>query len=435
MKYQNPEPSLFICNRSSFVDQIEPNSLAIFNSNDEFPRSGDAHFPFKQNADLFYLCGIDQEQTVLLLFPDSPNPRYREILCLRETNEHIAVWEGNKLSKEEASRISGISKEGILWVSEFDAVLTVCMHYVQYVYLNTNENDRYLPIVPYRDLRFIQILRENYPLHDYKRAAPILRGLRQKKKKEELTLIRQAITITSKAFNRVARFLRPGVSEFEIEAEVIHEFIKSRATGHAYNPIIASGSNSCVLHYNDNDRTCEDGDVVLMDFGAEYGNYNADLTRTLPVNGRFSDRQRQVYEAVVRIMDQAKVMLRPGLLLDEYRLETDLIAEAELLDLGLIRPNELGTGLKPGTAFRKFYPHGISHFLGLDVHDIGDRFTRLEEGMVLTVEPGIYVRNENLGIRLENDVYITAQSNEDLMEGVTIAADAIEDLMNMKPQS
>lgn len=429
MKYLPIKSTLFSDNRKSFQSHMQKNSLCILNSSDEFPRSGDQNFIFKQNADIFYLSGIDQEQTILLLFPDSPNPKYREILFLRETNEHIAVWEGHKYTREDAAATSGIPLNQIFWLKDFENILPTCMHYAQQIYLNTNENDRYVHQTDYRDLRFIRQLRERYPLHTFLRAAPILSDLRMYKSQAEILLTEKAISITGNAFERILGFLKPGIFEFELEAEIIHEFTRSRASGHAYNPIIASGAQACILHYNENNRVCADGDLVLMDFGAEYANYNADMSRTVPVNGRFSPRQREVYEAVLRIFKEARTLLVPGKLLEDYRRETDQLAENEIYALGLIRKSDLGIQ-KPGAAFRKFYPHGISHFLGLDVHDVGNRYTVLEPGMLLTCEPGIYIPAESMGIRLENNILVTENGNIDLMGGIPMEIDEIEDMMN-----
>lgn len=430
MKYLPINSALFTQNREKFTGKMQKDSLCILNANDEFPRSGDQNFAFRQNSDLFYLCGIDQEQTILLLYPDAPNPRHRQLLFLRETNEHIAVWEGHKYTRSEAAQVSGIPVEQIYWLKDFDNLLPTCMHYAQQVYLNTNENDRYGNQTDYRDLRFIRSLREKYPLHSFLRAAPLLSNLRMYKSVTETGLTAEAVAITGKAFDRVLKFITPGVSEYELEAEIIHEFIRNRASGHAYSPIIASGSQACILHYNDNNRICQEGDLVLMDFGAEYGNYNADMSRTIPVSGRFTPRQRQVYEAVLRIFKQARNLLKPGKLLEDYRQETDRIAELEILGLGLISEAELTENNGNISVFKKFYPHGISHFLGLDVHDVGNRYTLLEPGMLLTCEPGIYIPAESLGIRLENNILITESGNIDLLAHIPIEIDEIEAIMN-----
>lgn len=428
MKYETINNDLFKLNRKNFTEKLQKNAIAIFHSNDEFPRSGDQLFPFKQNADIFYLTGIDQEKSVLVLFPDSPDPKFREALFLLETNEHIAVWEGHKYTKEEARQVSGI--QSVFWLDSLDKVLPSLLHYAERVYLNSNENDRYVHSVPYRDLRFGRDLMDKFPFHEYLRAAPILRDLREIKSTIEVELIRKACDITGHAFRRVLDFVKPGVKEYEIEAEIIHEFIRRRATGHAYHPIIASGANACVLHYGENNRKCRDGDVILMDFGAEYGNYNADLSRSIPVNGRFTDRQRAVYNAVLRVMKESIQMLVPGTIPTEYIKEVGKLMESELLGLGLISRHDVEKQTDDAPAFRKYFMHGISHHLGIDVHDIGHRYREMAPGMIFTCEPGIYIPEEGLGIRLENNILITEDGNVDLMTGIPLEADEIEELMN-----
>ncbi|WP_225975222.1 aminopeptidase P family protein [Anseongella ginsenosidimutans] len=415
MKYETINNDLFKLNRKNFTEKLQSNSIAIFHSNDEFPRSGDQHFPFKQNADIFYLSGIDQEKSVLVLFPDCPDPKYREALFLLETNEHIAVWEGHKYTKEEARQVSGI--QSVFWLQEYEKLLPLLLHYAEKVYLNSNENDRYVHTVPYRDLRMGRELMAAFPLHHYVRSAPIIRALREIKSTTEVELIRKACNITGKAFRRVLGFVNPGVKEYEIEAEIIHEFIRSRASGHAYHPIIASGASACVLHYGENNKECKDGEVILMDFGAEYGNYNADLTRSIPVNGRFTDRQRAVYNAVLRVMKEAIQLLVPGTVPMEYTKEVGKLMESELLSLGLISRHDVEKQREEAPVYKKYFMHGISHHLGLDVHDIGHRYQKMAPGMVFTCEPGIYIPEEGLGIRLENDILITEDGNIDLMGG------------------
>lgn len=430
MKYETINNRLFIENRKNFVEKLLPGSMAIINSNDEYTRSGDQNFPFHQNADLFYLSGIDQEETILIIFPDSPIPAYREILFLKKTNEHIAVWEGHKYTKEEARAASGI--ETIVWLEDFKTILHMLMNYADNIYLNTNDNDRYVYTNQYRDLRFAKELMEQYPVHHYHRAAPLLRDLRAVKSDIEVQLTQRACDITGQAFRRVLKFVKPGVAEYEIEAEIIHEFIKNRATGHAYNPIIASGPNACVLHYNDNNQICKDGDVILFDFAAEYANYNADLSRSIPVNGRFTDRQKAVYNAVRRVMKEATKMLVTGTILDEYHKEVGKIMEAELIALGLLNKSEVEKQDPKMPLYKKYFMHGTSHFLGLDVHDIGNRYQKMKPGMLFTCEPGIYIPEEGLGIRLENDILITKDGNIDLMKNIPIEAEEIEEIMNSK---
>jgi Xaa-Pro aminopeptidase len=428
MKYLPVDNNLFTNNRKSFVSRIKPASVALFYSNDEFPRSGDQAFLFKQNPDFFYLSGIDQEQSILLLFPDCPNPLYKEVLFLRQTNEHIAVWEGHKYTKEEARVASGI--QNIFWLSDFDNILHSIINYANHIYINTNENDRYAHTVPYRDIRMLEDLRRKYPLHNYERSALIMRDLRVIKSEPEIELTKKACAITRDAFIRVLKFVEPGVAEYEIEAEVIHEFIRQRATGHAYNPIIASGKNAIVLHYVDNNQICNDGDVILFDFGAEYGNYNADMSRSIPVNGRFTPRQRQVYDAVLRVMRAATQMIVEGTVWNEYHDEVGKIMTSELIGLGLLTKHDVEKQDPKLPAYKKFFMHGTSHHLGLDVHDFASRYKPFEVGNLLTCEPGIYIPDEGLGIRLENNILITKGGNIDLMADIPIEAEEIEEIMN-----
>jgi Xaa-Pro aminopeptidase len=428
MKYPAPEASLFILNRNNFNKQLKPKSVAVFNANDEQLRSGDQNFIFRQNPDLFYLSGIDQEQTILLLFPDCPNPLYKEVLFLRQTNEHIAVWEGHKYTKEEARKVSGIQQ--VFWLEEFWNVLQSIIHYADHIYLNTNENDRYVHTVPYRDLRFIQELKERYPLHQYERSALIMRNLRPVKSAVEVELTKKACQITRDAFVRVLKFTKPGVNEYEIEAEIIHEFIRQGATGHAYNPIIASGANANILHYNDNNQICQSGDVILFDFGAEYANYNADMSRSIPVNGRFTKRQKEVYQAVLRVMRAATKLLVAGTIWNEYHEEVGRIMESELIGLGLLDKHAVAKQDSAAPLYKKYFMHGTSHHLGLDVHDFASRYKAFEAGNILTCEPGIYIPEEGLGIRLENNILITANGNIDLMADIPVEAEEIEEIMN-----
>jgi Xaa-Pro aminopeptidase len=428
MKYLRISPDLFINNRNNFVSRLKSNSIAIFNSSDEFPRSGDQTFIFKQNPDFFYLTGIDQEQCCLILFPDCPNPVYKTVLFLRQTNENIAVWEGHKYTKEEATATSGIT--AVYWTDDFDNILHSIIHYADNIYLNTNENDRYSHSVAYKDLRFIKQMQENYPLHNYIRVAPVMRELRAIKSPVEVELTQKACAITRDAFIRVLKFVKPGVAEYEIEAEIIHEFIRQRATGHAYNPIIASGHNANILHYNDNNQVCNDGDVILFDFGAEYANYNADLSRSIPVNGRFTQRQREVYNAVLRVMNESKKMLLAGTIWNEYHEEVGKIMTSELIGLGLISKHDVEKQNPAMPAYKKYFMHGTSHHLGIDVHDFASRYQPFAVGNILTCEPGIYIPAEGLGIRLENDILITEGGNIDLMADIPIEADEIESIMN-----
>ncbi len=428
MKYLPIQNILFTNNRKNFSERIIANSLAIFHSNDEFPRNGDQTFPFKQNADFFYLTGIDQEQSVLILYPDCPNPLYREVLFLRQTDEHIAVWEGHKYTKEEAKQASGI--QSIYWLQDFDAILHSIINYADNIYINTNENDRYSYQVPYRDVRMFEQLRNRYPLHHFERSAVILRDLRAVKSDIEIELTRKACEITRDGFVRVLKFVKPGVAEYEVEAEFSHEFLRQRATGHAYNPIIASGANANVLHYIDNNQLCKDGDMLLLDVGAEYANYNADMTRTIPVNGRFSKRQRDVYEAVLRVMRAAANLIGPGVILSEYQEEVGKVMTGELIGLKLLEKHAVEKQDPKMPLYKKYFMHGTSHHLGLDVHDFANRYKAFEVGNILTCEPGIYIPEEGFGIRLENDILITENGNVDLMADIPLEADHIEDIMN-----
>ncbi|GAA4375918.1 aminopeptidase P N-terminal domain-containing protein [Hymenobacter koreensis] len=427
MRYGSISPDLFTNNRRNFERQLLPASLAIFHSNDVMPTNADGTLAFRQNNDLFYLAGVDQEESILLLFPDAKLPQYREILFLKETSEHILVWEGYKLTKEQAREQSGVKT--IMWLDSFKQVLHALMNEAEHVYLNTNEHIRAVVEVQTRDARFIREIREQYPLHNYKRAAPILHNLRAIKHPEEIRLMRRACEITGNAFRRLLGFVKPGVMEYEIEAEIVHEFIRSASRGPAYGSIIASGANACILHYVSNDRECHDGDVLLLDFGAEYGNYAADLSRSIPVNGKFTERQRQVYEAVLRVMKFAKSQLVAGNNIEEYHAAVGRTMEQELIGLGLLNQGDVNNQDPAAPLYKKYFMHGTSHYLGLDVHDVGAKYRVFEPGMVYTVEPGIYIREEGLGIRLENDVVITRSQCEDLMEDIPLEADDIERLM------
>ncbi len=427
MKYLSIDAKLFIENRERYKSLLQPNSIAFFNANDEMPKNGDGNFPYRQNSDLFYLTGIDQEQTILVIFPDAPISKYKEILFLKKTNEHIAVWEGHKYTKEEARNASGI--QSIYWLEDYNSIIPMLMNHAKNVYVNINENDRFSSEVPYRELRFAKELQNKYPVHTYHRSGPIMAQLRSIKHDIEIKLMQKAIDITEKAFRRVMRFVKPGVMEYEIEAEITHEFIRKRANGHAYTPIIASGKNANVLHYIDNNMECKTGEVILMDFGAEYANYAADLTRCVPVSGEFSDRQRDVYNAVLRVMRQATKMLVPGNTIEKYHLEVGKIMEGELIGLGLLDKNEVKNQNPEMPLYKQYFMHGTSHFLGLDVHDIGNRYEPMKPGMIFTCEPGIYIPQENLGIRLENDILITTKDPIDLMASIPVEVEEIEEAM------
>jgi len=428
MKYLPVSSELFVQNRRRLAKMLKPNSIAIFVSNDEMPRSADSHHTFRQNADLFYLTGIDQEKTILVLFPDHPLENNREILFIRRTNEIIAVWEGHKFTMEEAQNTSGI--ENIYWEESFENMLAPLMYQAQNCYLNLNEHSRMHNSVPDKEMRFARSMRESFPLHNYERAAPVMHCLRAEKSNIEIDLMRKAVDITGSAFRRVLGFVKPGVYEYEIEAEIQHEYLINRASGPAYPSIIASGKNSCILHYNVNNQVCQDGDVLLMDFGADYANYAADLTRTIPVNGRFSPRQLAVYNAVLRTLNFAKELLRPSTLIEEYHKEVGRFMESELIQLGLLDAKAVAAQHPDRPLYKKYFMHGTSHFLGIDVHDVGNRYLPLRAGMVLTCEPGIYIPEENLGIRLENDILVTNGSPVDLMENIPIDPMEIMELMN-----
>lgn len=428
MRYIPAGKELYMQNRKNFSKRINSSSIAIFNSNDPSPTSADGTMPFIQQTDIFYLSGIDQEESILLIFPDAHENNNREILFIRETNEEISIWEGHKYTKDEAREISGI--QSIFWVSQFDEIFNTLVFQAEFIYLNSNEHLRAKNEVETRDGRFTNWCKSNYPLYKYERSQPILHELRTIKSHLEIKQLGKAIDITESGFRRVLKFIDPGVMEYEIEAELLHEFISNRSRRFAFQPIIASGYNACVLHYIENKDQCRDGDLVLMDIGAEYGNYNADLTRCAPVNGRFSERQKSVYNAVLRVQRAAMEMLTPGNTIPEYHKEVGTIMERELVDLGLLSKTDIKNQDPMRPAYKKYFMHGTSHHLGLDVHDYGYPQMKMKAGMVLTVEPGIYIREENLGIRLENDVVITDNGIVDLMKNIPIETEEIEEIMN-----
>ncbi len=428
MRYSSINKDLFVHNRQNLGKQLPPKSIAVLHANDIMPTNADGTMGFVQNSDLFYLSGIDQEETVLVLFPDFPDENYREILFLRETNEEIAIWEGHKYTKEEAREASGIAT--VLWLSQFDKIFNTLMAEAGHVYLNTNEHLRAEVGVETRDARFIKHCQQRYPLHRYERLAPLMHRLRAVKSDHEIDLLQQACDITEEGFRRVLSFVKPGVAEYEIEAEYIHAFVRRRSRGFSYQPIIASGKNACVLHYIDNNAVCQDGELLLMDVGAEYARYYADMTRTIPVSGRFTDRQRQVYNAVWRVQQEAMQMLRPGNVIKEYHKEVGKVMESELIALGLLDRTEVKNQDEKHPLYKQYFMHGTSHHLGLDVHDVGNVYRAFEPGMVLTVEPGVYILEESLGIRLENNVVITEDGLHDLMRNIPIEADEIESLMH-----
>jgi len=416
--------------RARFRQHLEKGGLALFHSNDIMPTSADGSMPFKQASDIFHLTGIDQEETILLLFPDAVDPKDREILFVRETSELIAIWEGAKFSQQEARDLSGIAT--VLWTSSYEATIKRLVPQCEHLYLNSNEHLRQHNEVETREDRKNAELRAQYPLHSVKRSAPIMHRIRSRKTQEEVAQMKRAIAITGKAFERVCGFVKPGVKEYEIEAEITHEFLRNGSRGHAYTPIIASGYNACVLHYITNDQVCNDGDVILMDFGSEYGGYASDLTRCIPVNGRFTDRQRAVYNAVLRVKNEATQLLRPGTLLADYHKEVGKIMESELIGLGLIDKTDVAKQDPERPLYKKYFMHGTSHFLGLDVHDVGLWNEMIQPDMVFTVEPGIYIREEKLGIRLENNILVTRENPIDLFADIPVEADAVEELMSKR---
>jgi Xaa-Pro aminopeptidase len=429
MKYDLIDNKLFIKNRSKFMARMKPHSLAVFNSNDIYPIGADSTLPFQQQRDLFYLSGADQEETILLLFPDAVEEKHREILFVRETNDHIAVWEGAKLTKEGAYQVSGIKT--VYWLTEFDKVFYGLMTEADTIYFNTNEHYRQSVETQTREDRFILRCKEKFPAHQWAKSSPILQGLRGVKEPEEIALMQRACDITEKGFRRLLHFVKPGVWEYEVEAELLHEFIRNRSRGFAYTPIIASGNNANVLHYVENNRQCKDGDLLLLDTAAEYANYSSDLTRTIPVNGRFTKRQREVYEAVLRVKKEATKMLVPGTDWAEYHKEVGKIMTSELLQLGLLDKIDVKNESKDWPAYKKYFMHGTSHHLGLDTHDYGELKTPMKANMVFTVEPGIYIPEEKTGIRLEDDVVIQEKGEPfNLMKNIPLEADEIEDLMN-----
>ena len=431
MKYQSINKQLFIDNRKRFTAQMKPNSIAIFRSNYEYVRNGDATTEFKQHSDLFWLTGIDQEDTFLVLFPDSPDATYRECLFLKQTNATIAVWEGHKYTKEEAIAASGINS--IFWNDNFESAIRSKINYAENIYLTLNENDRFSYKAPYSDLDFAKQILDQYPLHHFHRAAPILQRLRSEKSELELELTKHAIGISKKGVERLLGFVKPGVMEYEVEAELIHEYIRNAATGHSFHPIIASGASAIVLHYTENNRPCKDGDLLLVDCGVDYANYASDMTRVIPVNGKFTPRQKDVYNAVLRVMREATKLLVPGTkLMDYHQIVCKELMEKELVDLGLITVEDIKNENPEWPAFKKYYMHGTSHFLGIDVHDVGMRYEPFKANHLFTCEPGIYIPEEGIGIRIENNILITNNGPIDLMDAIQmpIEVEEIETAMN-----
>lgn len=417
-------------NRQRFMKKMKPNSVAIFHNTEVLTTNGDAVYTNRPNSDVLWLSGVEQEKTMVILYPDNPDKTAREVLVLLRPNEHLEKWEGHKLRKDEATAISGITN--IQWTDSVDAVLQVMMHNADTVYLNTNENDRLDGTLYRTDLLFVQQWKKRFPLHQYERASKIIKELRAIKTKDEAVITQHAIDITEKAFRRVMRFVHPGVTENEIEAEIIHEFIRNGAPRHAYDPIIASGDRARVLHYIDNNKECKSGELILMDFGASYGNYSADLTRCIPVNGKFTKRQKEIYNAVLEAHLYAKSLLKPGTLFPDYVVKTNAEMERQALKLGLISKADIKNQDPENPVYRKYFYHGTTHHLGIDVHDVGTRTGAMKEGMLFTIEPGLYIEEEQIGIRIENNYWLTKNGNIDLFKNIPISTDEIELCMKKK---
>ena len=429
MKYDRIDSNLYIANRKKYTERMTANTLAVFNSNDIFPISADSTMPFQQHRDILYLSGVDQEESILVLFPNASNPAHREVLFLKETSDLIAVWEGEKLTKETAFLTSGIKT--VYWLQQFPTIFKQMMAEAQGMYLNTNEHLRANTEVETREDRFIKQVKQDYPAHQVHKSAPIMHKIRSIKEAVELELMQRACKITEAGVRRLLAFIKPGVWEYEIEAELAHEFLRNRSKGFAYTPIVASGKNACVLHYIENNQQCQDGDVILLDVGAEYANYSSDLTRCLPVNGRFTARQKAVYNAVLHVKNEAQKLLVPGTIMAEYHKQVGSLMEEQLVGLGLISMDDIKTQNPDWPAYKKYFMHGTSHFLGLDTHDVGIWHEPISAGMVFTCEPGIYIPEEGLGIRLEDDLVVQSSGAPfNLMGDIPIEAEAIEDLMN-----
>lgn len=429
MKYAQIDSNLFVKNRKKFMAQMRPKSIAVFNSNDIYPIGADSTLPFEQDRDIFYLSGADQEETILLLFPDAMDPKHREILFVRETNDHIAVWEGAKLTKEKATEVSGI--ETVYWLKDFDKIFFDLMTEADTIYFNTNEHYRQAVETQTREARFIEKCKKEYPAHQCAKSNPILQNIRGVKEPEEIELMQTACDITEKGFRRILEFVEPDVWEHEIEAEFLHEFIRNRSKGFAYSPIIAGGNNANVLHYLENNQQVKDGDMILLDLAAEYANYSSDMTRTIPVNGKFTKRQKEVYNAVLRVKDEATKMLVPGTIWAEYHKEVGKLMTSELIRLGLLDKADVQNENPDWPAYKKYFMHGTSHHIGLNTHDYGELKKPMKANMVFTVEPGIYIPAEGMGIRLEDDVVIQEKGEPfNLMRNIPIEIEEIEELMN-----
>jgi Xaa-Pro aminopeptidase len=428
MRYEKLSSTLFIKNRAKLIDLLPPKSLVIISSNDIMPTNADGTMGFKQNSDLYYLSGLDQEETLLIIYPDAPEDQYKEMAFVKETSELIEIWEGHKFTKQEAFEISGI--KNIQWSSNLEQILKAIVYSAEQIFLIDNEHIRNSSSVETQNDRLNLEIKEKYPLHKIGRLAPLLNMIRMQKETIEIEALQKAIDITEKAFRRILKFTKPGVFEYEIEAEFIHEFIKNRSNGFAYTPIIASGANACVLHYIENNLVCQDGDMLLLDVGACYANYNADMTRTIPVNGRFTKRQKQVYQAVHDVLNFATQIMTSGTYWVDYQKEVEKYMESKLIDLGLFTRKDVENQDKHQPLFKKYFMHGVAHHLGIDVHDVWDKYKPFAAGMVLTCEPGIYIREEGLGIRLENNLLITDKGAVNLMNNIPIDWEEIETIMN-----
>ena len=431
MKYLPLNLEIFVQNRKRFVDRMEKNSIAIFNSNDELPTNGDQLHRFKQNSDLYWLTGIEQEDSMLFLFPDNPDTKYREVMVLVRPNELKEKWDGHRLRAAEATAISGITT--IIWLDVSEGMLLPWIHLAETIYLNTNENDRKANWVAVRDYRYAEMMKQRFPLHNYKRSAQLMKDLRAVKTALEVEVLQKAIDITDITFRRLMQIIRPGIMEYEIEAEIYHSFLSQRATGPGYGSIIASGDRARTLHYVENSRECKDGELILMDFGAEYGGYNADLTRTIPVNGKFSRRQKTIYNACLHLHQYAVSILKPGISIVDYTEKIGEEATVVFQKIGLLKKSDVKNEDPENRAYRKYLYHGISHHLGIDVHDLGTRTAPVKAGMVFTIEPGIYIEEEQMGVRIENNLWITRNGHKDLMKNIPITVEDIESLMKKPP--
>jgi Xaa-Pro aminopeptidase len=430
MKYHAIKPELFIENRKRFIKNLKPNSIAIFHAHPNLPENSDAQYSYKPNSDIIWLSGVVQEKTMVILYPDNLDKTYREVLVILRPNEILEKWEGHKLTKAEATAISGI--QTVIFLDQLDALLQGWIHHAEFIYLDSNENDRLDTSIPRIDLIAVRDLMKRFPLHKYERAAVIMKELRAIKTRHEVAVMQEAVNITHKALLRVCKFIRPGVYEHEIEAEITHEFIRNRATRHAYGCILASGDRARILHYVENNQACKDGELILMDFGAEYGNYCADLTRTIPVNGKFSKRQKEIYDACLAVHHYAAKMLKPGITWLEITSAAEIEMNKQLLKIGLLNKADIKNETPDNRACRKYFYHGLGHHLGIDVHDIGTRNTAIREGMVFTIEPGIYVEQEQIGIRIENNFWVSKNGNIDLFKGMPITTAEIEAVMKKK---